>query len=151
MARSIITGIDIGTYHIKVVICDTSEKNEKGFPKILSIGSAESRGLRHGYVVNIQDVVESIINDKFSNKLFNQLNTNDKLLIKTFIHIFKIDIPIDDKENKEFQTQFQIVLGEYEAGNNSTEIKTALKRYIRIALKNGLISQKEGLNYLYEL
>ena len=60
MARSIITGIDIGTYHIKVVICDTSEKNEKGFPKILSIGSAESRGLRHGYVVNIQDVVESI-------------------------------------------------------------------------------------------
>ncbi len=60
MARNIITGIDIGTYHIKVVIADASEKNEKGFPKIISVGTAESRGLRHGYIVNIQDVTDSI-------------------------------------------------------------------------------------------
>jgi cell division protein FtsA len=60
MARTIITGIDIGTYHIKVVISDASEKNEKGFPKIIGVGTAESRGLRHGYIVNIQDVIQSI-------------------------------------------------------------------------------------------
>jgi cell division protein FtsA len=60
MSRSIITGIDIGTYHVKVVISDANERNEKGFPKILGVGSAESRGLRHGYIVNIQDVVGSI-------------------------------------------------------------------------------------------
>lgn len=60
MSRSIITGIDIGTYHIKVVIADASARNEKGFPKILGVGTSESRGLRHGYIVNIQDVVTSI-------------------------------------------------------------------------------------------
>jgi cell division protein FtsA len=60
MSSSIITGIDIGTYHIKVVISNSKEKNEKGFPKIIGVGSAESRGLRHGYIVNIQDAVESI-------------------------------------------------------------------------------------------
>ncbi len=60
MSRNTITGIDIGTYHIKVVISDSKEKNEKGFPKILGIGTAESRGIRHGYIINIQDTVESI-------------------------------------------------------------------------------------------
>lgn len=60
MSSTIITGIDIGTYHIKVVISDSKEKTEKGFPKIIGVGSAESRGLRHGYIVNIQDAVESI-------------------------------------------------------------------------------------------
>ncbi len=64
MARSIITGIDIGTYQVKVVIAHGTEKNdkgkEKGLPKILGIGSAESRGLRHGYIVNLGDVTQSI-------------------------------------------------------------------------------------------
>lgn len=60
MARSIITGIDIGTYNVKVVITHGSEKNEKGQAKILGVGMAESRGLRHGYVVHLQDVAESI-------------------------------------------------------------------------------------------
>lgn len=60
MARSIITGIDVGTYHVKVVIADARQKNDKGFPRIIGIGMAESRGLRHGYVTNIKDVSESI-------------------------------------------------------------------------------------------
>ena len=60
MSKNIITGIDIGTYHVKVAICDANEKNEKGFPKIIGTGMAESRGLRHGYVVNIQDATNSI-------------------------------------------------------------------------------------------
>lgn len=60
MSRPILTGIDIGTYHIKVVIAHGDEKNERGFPRIIGVGSAESRGLRHGYIVNIRDVVESI-------------------------------------------------------------------------------------------
>lgn len=60
MARNIITGIDVGTYNIKVVIADTRSRNEKNLPKIIGVGSAESRGLRHGYVTNIRDVADSI-------------------------------------------------------------------------------------------
>jgi cell division protein FtsA len=60
MPRSIITGIDIGTYNVKVVIAHGSERTEKGMPKILGVGMAESRGLRHGYVVNPGDVAQSV-------------------------------------------------------------------------------------------
>lgn len=60
MSRNIITGIDIGTYHVKVVIASAKEKNEKGFPKILGLGMAESHGIRHGYVTNVGDVAEGI-------------------------------------------------------------------------------------------
>ncbi len=60
MARNIITGIDVGTSFVKVVIVDTRERNEKGMPKVIGAGMAESRGLRHGYVTNVRDVSESI-------------------------------------------------------------------------------------------
>jgi len=68
MSRNIITGIDIGTHHVKVVIADGLERNEKtstkiehrNQPKIIGIGLVETRGLRHGYVLNIQDVIASI-------------------------------------------------------------------------------------------
>lgn len=61
MSRSIITGIDIGTHHIKVVIVDAEEKNQKtNQPKIIGTGMVETRGLRHGYILNVKDVVSSI-------------------------------------------------------------------------------------------
>jgi cell division protein FtsA len=60
MSRSIITGIDVGTYHVKVVVADARQKNERGFPKILGVSMVESKGVRHGYVTNIKDVSESI-------------------------------------------------------------------------------------------
>ncbi len=60
MSKNIVTGIDIGTYHVKVVIADADEKNEKGLPKIIGAGISDSHGLRHGYVTNVKDVAESI-------------------------------------------------------------------------------------------
>ncbi len=55
MARSrIITGIDVGTYHVKVVIAETHK--EGGPPRIIGTGFAESRGMRHGYIVNRDEV-----------------------------------------------------------------------------------------------
>ncbi len=60
MARNIITGIDIGTYYVKVVVANAKEKTERGFPKIVGVGMAESRGMRHGYVTNMRDVANSI-------------------------------------------------------------------------------------------
>lgn len=62
MARSIITGIDIGTYHVKVIIVDASRTNEnqKGEPKIIGVGISESKGLRNGYILNTYDIVNSI-------------------------------------------------------------------------------------------
>jgi cell division protein FtsA len=58
MANRIITGIDIGTNSVRVVI--TEYVPGEGLPKILGIGKAESRGLRHGYIINIADAVRGV-------------------------------------------------------------------------------------------
>jgi cell division protein FtsA len=56
MARNISVGIDIGSYQIKVVVSETSKEKEKTSPKIIGVGYAESRGLRHGYILNQEEV-----------------------------------------------------------------------------------------------
>ncbi len=59
MARKrIATGIDIGTSSVKAVIAEY--KNGETMPEILGTGLAESKGLRHGYVVSCKEVSESI-------------------------------------------------------------------------------------------
>ncbi len=56
MSRNITVGVDIGTYQIKVVVAEEGDDNEKSHPHILGTGFAESRGLRHGYIVNPNEV-----------------------------------------------------------------------------------------------
>ena len=60
MSRRIATGIDIGTYQVKLVVVE--EVLEKGNRSlhILGTGLAESKGLRHGYIVNKDEVTASI-------------------------------------------------------------------------------------------
>lgn len=60
MTRNIITGIDIGTYQVKIVVAEYDKKGEHRFPSIIGTGFAESKGLRHGYIINSNDIVKSI-------------------------------------------------------------------------------------------
>lgn len=62
MRKHIAAGIDIGTHQIKVVISESDPGNDKLLPKVLGTGTAESRGLRHGYIVNGRDTAKSIMN-----------------------------------------------------------------------------------------
>lgn len=63
MRKHIAAGIDIGTYQVKVVIAESeSEKTgERALPRIIGTGFAESKGLRHGYIVNSRDVTKSVL------------------------------------------------------------------------------------------
>jgi cell division protein FtsA len=61
MSEHIITGIDVGTYQVKVAIVRVPKsKDERGLPQIIGTGFAESRGLRNGYIINETDVIRSI-------------------------------------------------------------------------------------------
>ncbi len=61
MARNnTIAGIDIGTHHVKVVIAERAKSGKRELPHIISRGSAESKGLRHGYIVNPHDAARSV-------------------------------------------------------------------------------------------
>lgn len=58
MARHISTGIDIGTYHIKVVIAERTRESRT--PVIIGTGYAESKGMRYGYIINSTDVTRAL-------------------------------------------------------------------------------------------
>ena len=57
--QKIVTGIDVGTYHVKVVIAARPEHPQDA-PKILGTGYAESRGMKQGYIISIPEVSRSI-------------------------------------------------------------------------------------------
>lgn len=58
MQRNIITGIDIGTHTVRVCVCESIPNSKK--PRVLGIGSARTRGMRHGYIINRYEVAKSI-------------------------------------------------------------------------------------------
>ena len=66
MKRRIATGIDIGTYQVKMVVVEELSDRRTGARqlRILSTGLAESKGLRHGYIVNKEEVSASILKAK---------------------------------------------------------------------------------------
>lgn len=55
----IVTGIDVGTHHVKVVIAEAADDPRQP-PRILGTGYAESRGLKQGYIVSVSEVARSI-------------------------------------------------------------------------------------------
>ncbi len=58
MSSRITAGIDVGTYEVRVVVAERNEENS--LPTILGTGRAESKGLRHGYIINTADVTKSV-------------------------------------------------------------------------------------------
>lgn len=58
MIRNISIGIDVGSSTTKVVVGEFL-KGEKN-PKVIGVGEAETKGIRHGYVVNFDDAVTSV-------------------------------------------------------------------------------------------
>jgi len=57
--NNIVTGIDIGTYHVKVVIAERAD-DPRVPPRILGTGYAESRGVKQGYIVSVPEVSRSV-------------------------------------------------------------------------------------------
>ncbi len=57
--RDVYTGIDIGTYHVKVVLCAPAENPESPM-HIIGTGTATSKGMRHGYIVDVNEAKKSI-------------------------------------------------------------------------------------------
>lgn len=57
--QRIYTGIDIGSYHVRVVVARAPESSDSPMP-ILSTGTSTSRGLHHGYIISQKDATKSI-------------------------------------------------------------------------------------------
>ncbi len=60
MSRTIAVGIDIGTSQTRVVAAESAREGERELPKVVGVGFAESRGLRHGHILNQTDAIKSV-------------------------------------------------------------------------------------------
>jgi cell division protein FtsA len=58
--RRIATGIDIGTHQTKIVVVEEIVGENGPELHIIGTGMAETHGMRHGYVVDAADAVESV-------------------------------------------------------------------------------------------
>ncbi len=110
MNHEIITGIDIGTSSIKIVLANTSKENEK--PEILTAIEAPSHGFRHGYVNDNElasksleqalEKAETISKTKIENARFSIGGIGlDSRCIKTSIMISKRDSEITNAHIEE--------------------------------------------------
>jgi hypothetical protein len=100
---------------------------------------------------DVKSVIEDIINDKFEKRLYEKLQPDEKRLVKRLVGALKIDIDVNTKEDDEYRKQFEIVLGEFQAGNTSPAIKNKLKQYVAESMQSGMITRREALQLLYEL
>jgi cell division protein FtsA len=62
MSEHIITGIDVGTYHVKVAVArmPRNSGNSQVKPEIIATGVAESRGMKNGYIMQESEIARSI-------------------------------------------------------------------------------------------
>ncbi|MCR4279261.1 MAG: cell division protein FtsA [Candidatus Zambryskibacteria bacterium] len=60
MARQIIVGIDIGTHQTKAIIAEGIFEQGHFSPRIIGTGTAESKGVERGYVIDTSEAAESV-------------------------------------------------------------------------------------------
>ncbi len=75
--RRIVAGIDIGTHQTRVVVVEEVRTPSGTTAKIIGSGSAPSAGVRHGYVVDVEDATASLLAAK------RQAETMARVPIKT--------------------------------------------------------------------
>lgn len=86
--EGIITGLDIGTSKIAVVV---GELNENGGVQILGAGISPSQGLKHGVIVNLEEAIESIRKAVHEAQLTAGLNIRDVIVGISGDHVKSIN------------------------------------------------------------
>ena len=99
----------------------------------------------------VKEIIDDIINDKFEKRLYEKLDMNEKRLVKRIVDSLKLDIDTSSKEEEEYQRQYEVVLGQFQAGNNNPLIKNKLKQYLVESMESGMIPRREAFKLLFEL
>ncbi len=80
MSSRITAGIDVGTYEVRVVVAEHDGDNTHF--KIIGTGRAESKGMRHGYIIQGSDVTRSV-----AEALRQAEKSSGQKIRKTFVSI----------------------------------------------------------------
>ena len=98
-----------------------------------------------------KEFVKNLIQNKKPNtEMFNNLSNQEKHLMSRLCQYLNLDETLNYDHN-DFNKQFKLLYGEYQAGNDSPLIKKQLKKYILQAIKDGLIPKATAYNMIMEL
>jgi len=98
----------------------------------------------------VKKIINNVINDNMNQTEYDDLTENEKHLIRTILNMLEKSHLIKNQD-EEFNEKFQILLGSYNAGNNSEILKNQLRQYIIHAMKLNIIPRNTGNAMLVEL
>ena len=99
----------------------------------------------------LKNAIEDVTLNAFNDSKFKSLSEGDRRLLKRVAKLTKMEVELSGDDDDEFQRKYEILLGEYNSGNNSPIIKAELKQYVVEAMNEGLIPRTQGLYIIYQL
>ena len=120
---------------------------EVRYNKNRHLTNVKTQVIGHG----VKNIIHSIINDDTMNeKEYHVLTEQEKHLIRTILNMLDKSHLLSNAD-EEFNERFQILLSEYNAGNNSEILRNQIKQYILHAMKLNMISRQAGQQMIIEM
>ena len=99
----------------------------------------------------LRGLIEDVIDDNYNEKVYQMLEDDDKRTFKKIVKVLKLPIDTYDDLDKEYQKNYELLKGQFLSGNNSPEIKSALRKYIVEGMNEGKLNRSESMFLLYQL
>jgi hypothetical protein len=135
----------------KKYFIDTHKLNnnilEVRYNKNRHLTNVKTQVIGHG----VKNIIHSIINnDDMNQNEYHVLTEQEKHLIRTILHMLD-KAHLLSNADEAFSERFQILLSEYNAGNNSEILRNQIKQYILHAMKLNMIGRQAGQQMIIEM
>lgn len=100
---------------------------------------------------NLSNTLQDILHKRFDERLVKLLRDDEKEILKEFIRIGKFPLVLDKAELDEFNKNYDVLLGEYRAGNNNPQLIRSLINHIRLGYKLGRIRKTDAMSLILQL
>jgi len=120
---------------------------EVRYNKNRHLTNVKTQVIGHG----VKNIIHSIIdNDDMDQNEYHVLTEQEKHLIRTILNMLDKSHLLSNAD-EEFNERFQILLSEYNAGNNSEILRNQIKQYILHAMKLNMIGRQAGQQMIIEM
>jgi hypothetical protein len=120
---------------------------EVRYNKNRHLTNVKTQVIGHG----VKNIIHSIINnDDMNQNEYHVLTEQEKHLIRTILNMLDKSHLLSNAD-EEFNERFQILLSEYNAGNNSEILRNQIKQYILHAMKLNMIGRQAGQQMIIEM
>ena len=99
----------------------------------------------------LRGLIEDVIANNYNEKVYQMLEYDDKRTFKKIVKVLKLPIDIYDNLDEEYQKNYELLKGQFLSGNNSPEVKAALRKYIVEGMNEGKLNRSESMFLLYQL